>query len=459
MPMVAGESLRLLLLARGRLDTTEALRIWRDVLDAISHAHASGVVHRDIKPANILLSGRHALVTDFGIASAVEGAAVDGSVGPGVVVGTPAYMAPELRAGVQYTNWAVDIYQAGLVMYEMLAGFPSARGSTAGTASAEPDGDVQPLDRDDIPEWLVRLVMQCLEQEPAKRPVSADAVLIAIDQASSQPDQSRDTRAGRAGRRRMVMALAAIGALVTAGAIAVRNIPSPGSAAVTADAPAAAATPLRGTSNAVAWEWYQRGSDTTLQRNAAGRLRAAEYFRNAVAADPNFAAAHAGLATTYQAMAGSRPPQDPERRTLRDKAWDEARLGVRLDDADPNSHLALGSLHLSLERDMLRAEAEILRAIELDPQVKRGYETLALLYMFADRPVEQLAAAEAGLRNDPLSTNSVRGFALALALNGRCEESWQQLQSLKDLDTASAGGRRHPGTMLPEPGAMAAGHR
>src|SRR4029453_18376490 len=75
MPYVEGESLRQRLLRDQRLPPTEVLRILRDVLDALAHAHGQGVIHRDIKPENVMLAGRHALVVDFGIARAATAAA------------------------------------------------------------------------------------------------------------------------------------------------------------------------------------------------------------------------------------------------------------------------------------------------------------------------------------------------------------------------------------------------
>src|SRR5262249_21148088 len=90
MPFVTGESLRHRLARDGALPLEDALRIWRDTLDALAHAHANGVIHCDIKPGNILLSGRNALVTDFGIALAIETAGADthtATLGP--AIGTP----------------------------------------------------------------------------------------------------------------------------------------------------------------------------------------------------------------------------------------------------------------------------------------------------------------------------------------------------------------------------------
>jgi len=96
MPFVAGESLRARLRRDGALPVDEAVRYLRDVVDGLAAAHARGIVHRDIKPDNVLLSGRHALVTDFGVAKAVsEAQASTQLTTAGTSLGTPAYMAPE----------------------------------------------------------------------------------------------------------------------------------------------------------------------------------------------------------------------------------------------------------------------------------------------------------------------------------------------------------------------------
>jgi len=125
MPYVEGESLRQRL-AHGRLPVDEALRIARQVADALGFAHARGVVHRDIKPENILLEGGHAVVADFGVALAVERPqGGDGRItSVGLVVGSPAYMSPEQASGDGAVDGRSDIYSLGCVLYEMLAGEP-----------------------------------------------------------------------------------------------------------------------------------------------------------------------------------------------------------------------------------------------------------------------------------------------------------------------------------------------
>jgi serine/threonine protein kinase len=131
MPYVEGQSLRDKLAKEGELPIVEAVRILRDVVDALTEAHAHGVVHRDIKPENVLLRGRHALVTDFGVAKAVsEATGRQQLTTAGVALGTPAYMAPEQAAADPHTDHRADIYAVGAVAYELLAGRPPFIGTT-----------------------------------------------------------------------------------------------------------------------------------------------------------------------------------------------------------------------------------------------------------------------------------------------------------------------------------------
>src|SRR5688500_9987268 len=110
MPYVDGESLRDRLDREKQLSLEDALRIVREIADALSYAHSRGIVHRDIKPENILLSGGHARVADFGIARAVSAAGCDSITETGIAIGTPTYMSPEQASGEREVDARTDVY-------------------------------------------------------------------------------------------------------------------------------------------------------------------------------------------------------------------------------------------------------------------------------------------------------------------------------------------------------------
>ncbi|MBC7672197.1 MAG: serine/threonine protein kinase [Polaromonas sp.] len=130
MPLVTGETLRARLERERQLPVDDALRIAREIADALGYAHSLGIVHRDIKPENILLQGGHALVADFGIALAVQSAGGARMTQTGLSLGTPQYMSPEQAMGERTIDARSDVYALGAVTYEMLVGDPPFTGST-----------------------------------------------------------------------------------------------------------------------------------------------------------------------------------------------------------------------------------------------------------------------------------------------------------------------------------------
>ncbi|HLZ46022.1 MAG TPA: protein kinase [Gemmatimonadales bacterium] len=185
MPYIDGESLRARLLRDGQLSVADAVRLAREVAGALAYAHSHDVVHRDIKPENILLQDGHALVTDFGIARAINVAGGPGLTHTGVTVGTPLYMSPEQIAG-DPVDGRSDVYSLGCVLYEMLAGSPPFGGSTSlavlASHSVEPIPSLRTRDGS-APEPLARAVARSLAKTPAQRYGKAaelDAALAAL---------------------------------------------------------------------------------------------------------------------------------------------------------------------------------------------------------------------------------------------------------------------------------------
>lgn len=172
MPLIEGESLRAKMAREGELPVTETVRILRDVADSLAYAHAQGVVHRDIKPDNVLLSGRHAVVTDFGVAKALSDATGQSSLtSVGIALGTPSYMAPEQAAADPHVDHRADIYALGAMAYEMLTGKPPFGGAPQMVLAAHVTQTPEPVTarRASVPPALAQLVMRCLEKKAADR--------------------------------------------------------------------------------------------------------------------------------------------------------------------------------------------------------------------------------------------------------------------------------------------------
>jgi len=173
MPFVEGESLRVRLAREKQLPVDEAIRIAREVADALDYAHRHGVIHRDIKPENILLHDGRALVADFGIALAA--ARSDGGTRmteTGMSLGTPHYMSPEQAMGEREITAKSDVYALGCVTYEMLTGEPPFTGPTAQAIIArvmteEPRSLT--IQRKTIPPHVEAAVVTALSKLPADR--------------------------------------------------------------------------------------------------------------------------------------------------------------------------------------------------------------------------------------------------------------------------------------------------
>jgi tetratricopeptide (TPR) repeat protein/tRNA A-37 threonylcarbamoyl transferase component Bud32 len=185
MPFIEGESLRVKLARGGELPVAETARILREVADALAYAHIQGVVHRDIKPDNVMLSGRHALVTDFGVAKAVSESTGDHTLTSlGLALGTPAYMAPEQASADPHVDHRADLYALGAMAYEMLAGHPPFSGMSAQsilaahiTQTPAPVTSHRPA----VPAALNAIVMRCLEKRAADRWQSAEDLMPHLD--------------------------------------------------------------------------------------------------------------------------------------------------------------------------------------------------------------------------------------------------------------------------------------
>ena len=188
----------------------------REIASALAYAHGRGVVHRDIKPENVLLSDGVAMVSDFGVAMAVNSAIADDGgggrrlTGAGASLGTPAYCSPEQIVSAGTVDHRADLYSFGCVAYELLTGSsPFSGRSLRDVLHAQINEAPVPIEhgRPGLPPAISQVIMRCLEKAPANRPDSAAEIVRVIDSvtlssladsADVRPIASERTRKGDA---------------------------------------------------------------------------------------------------------------------------------------------------------------------------------------------------------------------------------------------------------------------
>ncbi len=212
MPYIEGESLRGRLSREGVLPSAEAIRLTKDVAEGLAYAHGKGVLHRDIKPANILLSGAHALITDFGVARAVGDAVGQRLTSTGFTLGSTSYMSPEQAMGEQNLDGRSDLYSLGCVLYELLVGEPPFVGTARAVVMGHLNATPKPVRNRvrDVPKEVDAALESVLAKDPADRPPTARAFIESLEGVRKATSPRARTR-----RRKLLVTAAAALALVT----------------------------------------------------------------------------------------------------------------------------------------------------------------------------------------------------------------------------------------------------
>jgi serine/threonine-protein kinase len=201
MPRVKGRTLKEILKGTSRMELVEAVALLRDLASALAHAHERGVAHRDIKPSNIMMAKGRPLILDFGLARAL--AAADGSTltVSGEIIGSPQYLAPEQAAGDGDLDHRCDIYNWGLLAYELLTGGPAFTGDSVQEVlykqvveEAPPLGRVRP----DVPAGIVAVVERALRKVRDDRWQHMGDALAALDAELPAPGLRHVDRTGQA---------------------------------------------------------------------------------------------------------------------------------------------------------------------------------------------------------------------------------------------------------------------
>jgi serine/threonine-protein kinase len=238
MPFIEGESLRVRLEREKQLPVGDAVRILREVTDALAYAHRQGIVHRDIKPENILIQDGHAVLADFGIAAALSGGASETGqrlTGTGMSLGTVGYMAPEQALGDRNVDARADVYAVGIVGYEMFAGDPPFTGATdQAILVAHLTREAQRVDtvRPDTPPAIAVAIARAMAKDPDARFQSAaefrDALDSPIHVSAAKPIATGSRESFRS-RKRIAIPVVAV-ALIGLAVFAVSRLGGPGQA-------------------------------------------------------------------------------------------------------------------------------------------------------------------------------------------------------------------------------------
>jgi len=193
MPLIEGETLRERLQRDTRLPVEEAIRLVRELADALQYAHEAGILHRDLKPENVMLSRGHALLADFGIAHTAASDADNRLTGTGLSIGTPAYMSPEQATGERELTPASDVYGLGAILFELLTGAPPFTGPTPQAILVKRfTNQAPPLRslRSDAPPSCELAVARALATDPEQRFATAAAFAAAILAGAAAPDST-----------------------------------------------------------------------------------------------------------------------------------------------------------------------------------------------------------------------------------------------------------------------------
>ncbi len=533
MPYIEGETLRHRLTRERQLPVGDALRIAREVADALSYAHSCNVVHRDIKPANILLDAGHALVADFGIARAMGA----GESSTGHIVGTPTYMSPEQVEGLEHLDGRSDIYSLGGVLFEMLVGEPPFRGSTVMAVIANRLSGPVPSPRafrELVPEAVDAAVRKAMATLPADRYTSAaqfaealgtpatvdiavgaaqamvkevvaakSVAVLPFENMSTDPENEYFSdgitddiiaqlskisalkvisRTSSMQYKKTTKKITSIAQELGVGAILegsvrkagqrvriVVHLVEPGSekhlwgdtfdrqltdifevqsevAQQITGALSLALSPeekqrveKKATSDADAYNLYLLGLFHANKWAEADVLKAIECFQSAIAKDPGYAVAYAGLADAYELLSIGFSSKPPAVYLAQAKAM--ALKALEMDDSLAEAHTSLAYARWLGDLDWPGAEREFKRAIELKTSYVMAHEWYAEYLAALGRHDEALTEIKRAQQLDPLSVPVSRAVGWVLYFARRYDQAIDELQKTLAMNPDFLGAR------------------
>ena len=370
MEYVEGRPLNALIPAEG-LPVDQVLRYGTQIAQALAHSHDRGVVHRDLKSSNVMVTPEGRIkVLDFGLAKRLgEATAVEEATRtegpalsrPGIAVGTYPYMSPEVLRG-EPADARSDIWSFGVLFYEMATGALPFQGKSLFDLTAA-------VLRGPMPELPVRIgagmraiLGRCLTREPGQRYQRGGEVRAAIESVESASQPIPAVAARPVSRRTWLWTAAGATTLAVAGAVGVLWPRKP-----RAYAPLLSKVPE-------ANEYFQRAM--LFLNTQQDTLRARQILEKCLELDPKFAHARAWYAFTYLLLIDSGLSNDP---ALLYKAEEELRRALQDDPNSARAHAALGMVYLFQGRKELAAQAAR-KTIEMDPNEREGPAILALYH-------------------------------------------------------------------------------
>ncbi len=538
MPYVEGESLRDRLTRERQLPVADALQIAREVADALSYAHKSGVIHRDIKPGNILLDAGHAVVADFGIARAIGVASSSALTGPRQVIGTPAYMSPEQIEGSDYLDGRSDVYSLGCVLFEMLVGEQPFSGNTLEAVIARRIQTPSPSSRtfrELVPEAVDDAVRKAMASLPADRfktaalfaealgtpatvaiavgaaqamvhevvAASKSVAVLPFENMSTDPENEYFSdgitddiiaqlskisalkvisRTSSMQYKKTTKKITAIAEELGVGSILEGSVRRAGQrvrivvhlvdpktekhlwgdtfdrqlsdifevqsevAQQITGALSVALSPeeksrveKKATGDADAYNLYLLGRFHANKWSAADVQKGIEFYQQAIAKDPGYAVAYAGLADAYELLSigfGSKPPAE-----YLAQAKAMALKALEMDDSLAEAHTSLAYARWLGDLDWSGAEREFKRALELKGSYVMAHEWYAEYLAALGRHDEALAEAKRAQQLDPLSVPVNRAVGWILYFGRRYDQSIEELRKTLGMDASFLGAR------------------
>ncbi len=425
-------------------DLREALAIAAQVADALSEAHARGIIHRDIKPENIMLTARNQVkVLDFGLAKVVRDPnIIDADTAsmlsiPGMVIGTVPYMSPEQVRGEEL-DCRSDIFSFGTVLYELLSGRrPFEAKSSAEIISAILTKEPPPINRSSLAhsgtaeEGLIR---KCLEKNAALRYQTMGDLISDLQQIRSQNEGGQVAPAARTAvvipqpgkisgsrsrisRRGLELIVASIVLALAAGVWFYSSR--------SGKHPLASGAPVLST-NSAAYDAYMRGMVKVSSENPADNQDAIQLFKQAVAADPNFASAYAELARAYSIRVRFFAPV-AEKKPLNEEAEVDVEKALALDPNLAEGYFARGLILWTPYKRFPHEQAvqAYKRALELNPNLGEAHHQLGFVYLHIGLLDKGWQEIQRALAIDP--GNSLARYRLGVIdmCRGQYEEAFQ----------------------------------